>query len=300
MAAALHQDDAEAFLSTGHLPDGIKCTSVGVDALYQYPWDVLNRLDRAITRDIASVRLLDAKLPGDEAVVSGQFPVQVHRSAKLYPNVVLDAEQGPIAVHERAVIRPGAVLCGPCSIGRDTTILDHALITPNTVIGPVCKVGGEVGGTVFQGYSNKSHDGHLGDSWVGKWVNFGAGATNSNLLNTYGEVTMRLEPEGPMYKTGRAFVGAIVGDHVKLAIETRLTTGAVLGTGAMIAMTGFPPAVVRRFAWLTDRGEQVYRFEKFLETARKMMARRDKEPGEAYVEAMRALHERSAGKGLRD
>ena len=127
-----------------------------------------------------------------------------------------------------------------------------------------------------------------------------AGATNSNLLNTYGEVTMRLEPEGPMYKTGRAFVGAIVGDHVKLAIETRLTTGAVLGTGAMIAMTGFPPAVVRRFAWLTDRGEQVYRFEKFLETARKMMARRDKEPGEAYLEAMRALHERSAGKGLRD
>ena len=295
VAAALHQDDAEAFLSTGHLPDGIKCTSVGVDALYQYPWDVLNRLDRAITRDIASVRLLDAKLPGDEAVVSGQFPVQVHRSAKLYPNVVLDAEHGPIAVHERAVIRPGAVLCGPCSIGRDTTILDHALIRPNTVIGPVCKVGGEVGGTVFQGYSNKSHDGHLGDSWVGKWVNFGAGTTNSNLLNTYGEINMRLATEAPVHRTGRRFVGAFVGDHVKTAICTRINTGAVVGTGSMIATTKPPPAVVAPFTWLTDRGPQVFRFEKFLETAATMMARRDKVPSQAYIAALRALHKKEKG-----
>ena len=293
VAAVLSRADAESFLATNELPDGVRSRGIGEGLLYRFPWDILSHLPRTIPQDIRSSRILDAKVPGGDTVVVGQHPVGVHESATLYPQVVLDAEQGPIAIHERAVIRPGAIICGPCSIGRDSTVIDRALIKPHTVIGPVCKVGGEVGGTIFQGYSNKAHDGHLGDSWVGKWVNFGAGATNSNLLNTYGEVTMRLEPEGPMYKTGRAFVGAIVGDHVKLAIETRLTTGAVLGTGAMIAMTGFPPAVVRRFAWLTDRGEQVYRFEKFLETARKMMARRDKEPGEAYVEAMRALHEKA-------
>ena len=112
----------------------------------------------------------------------------------LESRLVLDAERGPIRIDRGAVIRPGAVICGPCSIGREAVVVDRALIKPDTVIGPVCKVGGEVGGTIFQGYSNKSHEGHLGDSWEGKWVNFGAGTSNSNLLNTYGEVTMQLEP----------------------------------------------------------------------------------------------------------
>jgi len=230
---------------------------------------------------------------GEEATIIGPHPVAVHDSATLYPNVVLDAEHGPIAIHERAVVRPGAVICGPSSIGRDSTIIDHALIKPNTVIGPVCKIGGEVGGTIFQGYSNKCHDGHLGDSWVGKWVNFGAGTTNSNLLNTYGEVAMRLDPQGPIHKTGMTFIGTIVGDHVKLSINTRLMTGTLIGTGAMIATTAAPPMVVRRFAWLTDRGEQMFRFQKFLDTARSMMARRDREPSEAYIEAMSDLHKQA-------
>ena len=217
----------------------------------------------------------------------------MHVSARLGPNVVLDAEHGPIRIGERAVIRPGSIICGPCAVGRDATIVDRALIRPATVIGPVCKVGGEVGGTIFQGYSNKSHDGHLGDSWVGKWVNFGAGTNNSNLLNTYGEIACRLTPEASIRKTGRIFLGAIVGDHVKTSIMTRIMTGAVIGTGAMIATTAAPPPAVRRFAWLTDRGEQTFRFEKFLATARAMMKRRDREPSEAYVDALRALYERS-------
>ena len=161
----------------------------------------------------------------------------------------------------------------------------------------MCKVGGEVGGTIFQGYSNKAHDGHLGDSWVGKWVNFGAGTANSNLLNTYGRVKMRLEPHGPAHCTGLRFVGTFVGDHVKFAINTRIMTGTVVGTGAMIATTAPPPAVVRRFAWLTDSGEQVYRFEEFIKTATTMMARRDKEPSEPYLHALRALSERKNGPG---
>ncbi len=295
VAAALHPRDAEAFLATGRLPSHVERRATGPRALYRYPWDILSRLDRAIARDIAAVRLLDARIPGEAAAVCGTYPVQIHATARLYPHVVLDAETGPITIHEGATIRPGAVLCGPCSIGRRAVVIDHALIKPNTAIGPLCKVGGEVGGTVFQGYANKSHDGHLGDSWVGKWVNIGAGTTCSNLLNTYGEITMRLDPRGPMHRTGRQFVGAFIGDHAKLAINTRLMTGAVIGTGAMIATTAPPVSPVRPFAWLTDRGQQTFRFEKFMNTAAAMMARRDKVPGKAYVAALEDLHKTAAG-----
>src|SRR4029450_4238802 len=160
-------------------------------------WDILLSIKQTIAHDILSMPLTDESIADDVAATVGQHPIEIHSSARIYPGVVLDAEQGPIMIHERAVIRPGAVICGPCSIGSDATIIDRALIKPHTAIGPFCKVGGEVGATIFQGFSNKSHDGRLGDSWVGKWVNLGAGTTNSNLLNTYGEVTMRLEPDGP-------------------------------------------------------------------------------------------------------
>jgi UDP-N-acetylglucosamine diphosphorylase/glucosamine-1-phosphate N-acetyltransferase len=217
----------------------------------------------------------------------------IDESARVGPNVVFDAEQGPIIVHERAVIRPGAILCGPCSIGEDSTIVDRAFIKANTVIGPYCKVGGEVGATIFQGFSNKSHDGHLGDSWVGRWVNFGAGTTNSNLLNTYGEITMRLDENGQRFRTGMQFLGAIIGDHVKLGILTRLMTGSAIGTGAMIACTQPPPPTVRRFAWITDDGSRSFRFEKLIETARTMMARRHVQMSEAYERLLRDVYAQS-------
>ena len=293
VAAMLRRADAEYFLTTGQLHERVETQAIGDRLLYKYPWDVLSIINKTITYDLLNVRMVEAHVPSEVATITGEHPVEVHHAAKLYPNVVLDAEQGPIAINERAVIRPGAVICGPCSIGRDSTVVDHALIKPNTVIGPACKVGGEVGGTIFQGYSNKGHDGHLGDSWVGKWVNFGAGTTNSNLLNTYSEVAMRLDTQGPIHKTGMTFIGAIVGDHVKFAINTRIMTGTLIGTGAMIATTAPPPMVVRPFAWLTDRGEQMFRFEKFLGTAKSMMARRDREPSEAYIQAMRDLHEQA-------
>ena len=292
VAALLERVDAQEFLTSGVLPDHVQTRPLEGGVLYRYPWDVLARLSEAIAHDIRVAPLVDAKVPGGEAIVIGQHPVEVHETARLYPNVVLDVERGPIVIHERAVVRPGGVICGPASIGREATIVDRALIKAHTVIGPMCKIGGEVGGTIFQGYSNKSHDGHLGDSWVGKWVNFGAGTTNSNLLNTYGEVQMRLEVDGHRHRTGLTHLGAVVGDHVKFAINTRVMTGAIVGTGAMIASTAPPPSTVGRFAWITDQGQSVFRFEEFLETAGRMMARRDRAPSEAYVALLRALYEK--------
>ena len=108
---------------------------------------------------------------------------------------------------------------------------------------------------------------------------------------------MRVEIDEPVHRTGLMYLGSIVGDHVKLAINTRLGTGTVVGTGAMVACAAFPPACVRRFAWLTDRGEQVFRFNKFMDTAEVVMKRREREASEAYVSVLRELHERWADGG---
>ncbi|MCA9295964.1 MAG: hypothetical protein KC983_05590 [Phycisphaerales bacterium] len=294
VAALLRRAEAEYFLATQELHERTRATMHEDRVLYRFPWDIMAMIGDTIAHDIDSTRINEEMVYGRELSKMGDFPCEIHRTATIGPNVVFDATHGAIIVHERATIRPNAVICGPCAIGPDVFILDHALIKANTVIGPVCKIAGEVGGTIFQGFANKAHDGHLGDSWVGKWVNFGAGTTNSNLLNTYGEITMRVEPDGPRHKTGCTYLGAIVGDHVKTAICTRLMTGSVIGTGAMIASTAAPPTTVRRFAWLTDDGERTYRVDKFIDAMRHMMARRDRTPSDAYIDTIKALHTRWA------
>lgn len=291
VAAVLRRADAAYFLETGELSERVSAGTHDVRLLYRYPWDVIALMKETISHDILMSRVLDAAVVPAGTTVVGTHPVEIDRTARIYPQVVLDAEQGPIVIHDGAVIRPGAILCGPCSVGRGATVLDRALLKPWTVIGPRCKVAGEIGATIFQGYSNKAHDGHLGDSYVGRWVNFGAGTTNSNLLNTYGEVAMRVEPEGPRHRTGLTFLGAIVGDHAKFAIGTRIMTGTVVGTGAMIATTEPPPTTVRRFAWLTDAGARTYSWDRFLETARIVMERRGRPPAAAYIDRLRRLHE---------
>jgi len=274
LVANLRHADAEYFLTTGELHERVQVRHVQERVLYRYPWEVIGLLKDTISHDLATIEMIDAGIPDGAADIVGGHPVEVHATSTIFRNVVFDATEGPIAVHENAIVRPGAILCGPCSIGRGTTVIDRAHIKANTVIGPVCKVGGEVGSTIFQGYANKSHEGHLGDSWVGKWVNFGAGTTNSNLLNTYGEVNVRLVPGGPRHRTGLTFLGAMIGDHAKTAIGTRLMTGSIIGTGAMIACTLTPPTTIAPFAWLTDDGQRVYRLEKFLQVAQTVMERR--------------------------
>lgn len=293
VAARLRANDAAALLATYQLPPTTRRREAADAAMLDHPWDVIRFRDRAIDTDMA--RLIDRPASQHPAgvIVLDESRVRIAPSARVYPGVTLDAEQGPIVIDDDAVVRPGAVVIGPAYIGKRSTVLDRALVKGHTAIGPTCKVAGEVGGVIFQGYSNKAHDGHLGDSWIGEWVNLGAGTTNSNLLNTYGEVIAQAEPNGPRLRTGLQFLGCVVGDHVKTAILTRLMTGSVIGTGSMLAaMT--PPAAVGRFEWITDDPaggirRQPYKIDKFLAAARAMMARRKIEMTPASEARLREL-----------
>jgi hypothetical protein len=135
------------------------------------------------------------------------------------------------------------------------------------------------------GCSNKAHDGYLGDSYVGKWVNLGAGTTTSNLKNTYGEVDMLIA--GQTIPTGRRMLGSIIGDHTKTAIGTRLTTGSYVGYNCMLARAGLTPKNVPSFTFLTDKGAEKFDLDKAMEVASRMLARRNRQWTELEANVMR-------------
>jgi len=262
-------------------------------------WD---EVDGAVIGDVRVERpwhLLDV-LPATLADDLAGFDAAANAEATAHASAVIDDADGPVILDPGATVGPLAVLQGPCYVGPRSVVMPHTLIRPNTVIGPVCKVAGEVGGTVFQGYSNKAHAGYLGDALVGEWVNLGAGTTASNLKNTYGQVRVTVEPGGEPQPTARQFVGPVLGDFVRTAIGTLIPTGAVIGTGCMLASTRYAPAAAPAFGFYVDEhGQQrrPYDFEKFLATAREMARRRDVVFSDAEVALLRDLHTGTATAG---
>lgn len=268
---------------------GSRSTELDGRALASTPWATLDLLPSSLANDLELLIAHGAASTGGRRADLGDHPVQIAPSATVCPGVVIDATQGAVVVAGGATVRPGAVLVGPCAVLEGAWVAERAVIKANSVIGPRCKVGGEVGSVIFHGNSNKVHDGHLGDCLVGEWVNIGAGATGSNLLNTYGEVTTRLEASSSVERTGRMFYGGIVADHAKVGIMVAIPTGSSFGTGAMIACDR-PPACVDRFAWLTPERMARYRWDRFEQTVRAVMARRGAEPGPALLGRLRELH----------
>lgn len=280
---------------------GLRTVTIDDHVLMDRPWSWRTFRDRCLGWDLDHlVAAMTTTRPPEGVALLGKHAVAIHPSAEIAPSAVLNAEAGPIVIDENAVVRPLAVITGPAYVGPGSTVVEHAHIKPHTAIGPVCKVGGEVGGTVFQGYANKGHAGHLGDSWVGEWVNLGADTTNSNLLNTYTEITARATPDSKMEKTGHVFLGATIGDHAKTAIGTKIMTGAIIGTGAMHAAAEPVSGVMPAFAWTTDAGTKSYRLGKFVEVAMTVMQRRGVTQTQAYSRRLTILHETVTGQASFD
>jgi len=294
VAACLRRADAEYMLRTGTLGERVRRRSHPSRVLYRFPWDLIAMLEGALRYDLDRVVMPDAQVVRNHAEVCGGYAVGADVSARIMPGVTFDAELGPVYIGPRATIRPGSVIIGPAAIHCDAVVLDRAVIRPGTVVGPACKVAGEVSMTIMQGRSNKAHDGFVGHTWIGKWVNLGAGTVTSNLLNTYSPISMRIDVGGARHRTGQTFLGAILGDHVKTAIQTRLMTGSCIGTGSMLASTAAPPATVGPFTWLTDDGIRTFRLEKFLETMHAVMGRRGIIPDPVYIETVTKLHQQVA------
>jgi UDP-N-acetylglucosamine diphosphorylase/glucosamine-1-phosphate N-acetyltransferase len=250
------------------------------------PWDLVRYLGDMLTEDILRIGpTLQTTNPTQATILRGH-PVFAELGSTIEPHVLLDTSQGPILVRRGAHIQAFTRLAGPCAIGHDSTALGERIATSS--IGDVCRVHGEVSTAIFIGHANKAHDGFLGHSVVGRWVNFGASTVNSNLKNTYGHISM-WTPHGAQ-DTGMQFLGALLGDHAKTGIGTRLTTGSVIGAGANVVYDGLAPKTVPPFAW--GPGQQVYDLERFLQVVERVLARRNVTLGERARRQLAAAHAR--------
>jgi len=187
---------------------------------------------------------------------------------------VLNASDGPIYLAKDSEIMEGCLVRGPFALGEHSVLKMGAKIYGATSIGPYCKVGGEVNNAIFTGYSNKAHDGFIGNSVIGEWCNLGADTNNSNLKNNYANVKL-WDYESEKFKdTGLQFCGLIMGDHSKCGINTMFNTGTLVGVSANIFGGNFPRNFIPSFSWGGSAGFTTYQLNKVFEVAEKVMSRR--------------------------
>lgn len=244
--------------------------------LYRHLADIIHDNARLINRDFEHVFYEEDNFFETETGVSVLNPYQVWlaEDIQLAPNVVLDASGGPIVIDKGARVMANSVIMGPAYIGKNSLIKVGAKIYGSTSIGPICKIGGEIEGSIFQAFSNKQHDGFLGHSYIGEWVNIGADTNNSDLKNTYKSVKTYNYQSSDMIDSETQFMGCVMGDHVKTGINTSLNTGLVIGTGSNVfggkLFSGFIPD----FSWGEADSLTKYRFSAFCDTVAIVKGRR--------------------------
>lgn len=219
--------------------------------------------------------------------------MRIREGVRIEAGAVVDASKGPVFLGENVRIEHNAVITGPAVIGPRSVIRVGAHVDGPVSVGPVSKLGGEIEGSIVQGYSNKQHEGYLGHAYVGSWVNLGALTTNSDLKNNYGTVRV-WTPKGEI-DTGQQFVGAFIGDHSKTAIGTMLNTGTVIGFSSNVAAQGFPSKHVPSFSWIGPLGTEPYDLEKAVAVARVVLGRRQMRWEPADEVLFRAIHAENTG-----
>ena len=238
-------------------------------------WDIFSKNGAAIREDFEYLTEDRKSQPIPKSVnVIAAENIFIEEGAKL-EFVTLNASAGPIYIGRDSEIMEGSVIRGPFALCDNAVVKMAAKVYGATTVGPHSRIGGEVNNSVLFGYSNKGHDGFLGNSVLGEWCNIGADSNNSNLKNNYEEVKLwSYETEG-FAKTGLQFCGLMMGDHSKCGINTMFNTGTVVGVSANIFGSGFPRNFVPSFSWGGASGFSTYITKKAFETARLVMSRRN-------------------------
>ena len=241
----------------------------------EYLWDLIVHLKEDLEEDLKKMGTGINGTVHPSAVIYNPENVLIEEGAEIEACAVLDARPGPIYIGKNTIVRPHSYLRGPLSIG------------------PECRIGGEVSHSIFHGYSNKAHYGFIGHSYIGEWVNLGAGTTNSNLKNTYG--TVKVIINGKEIDTGERFLGCFIGDHAKLGIGTLITTGAMIGLAANVFGGGPTPKFVPSFAW---GDKERCDLKKAVKTAKRVMERRGKKIRRDEVALLEQIFKLTAGEKI--
>lgn len=265
----------------------------------RHVWDLFTLNGEQIAADLELLGLsagIDGDGVSDHAFFENPEEIYLGEGAVIEAGCVLNADGGPIHIGKGATVMAGSVLRGPVAVCENAVIKAGAKIYPDTTIGPVCKVGGEVNNCIFHSYSNKGHDGFVGNSLFGQWCNLGADTNTSNLKNNYSDVRITDWESQEEVETGQQFLGTVMGDHSKTAINTQLNTGTVCGVSCNIFASDFPPKFIPSFSWVGSNVMQPYHLNRAFDTMEAMMARRDVELSEPYKTMMRGIFEGEHGK----
>ncbi|KGO92900.1 GlmU family protein [Flavobacterium subsaxonicum] len=241
----------------------------------EHVWDIFKKNDAALREDfeLLTEGRTSQPIPTSVNTISPEN-IFIEEGAKL-EFVTLNASTGPIYIGKDAEIMENSVIRGPFALCEGAQVKLATKVYGATTVGPFSRIGGEVSNSVLFGYSNKGHDGFLGNAVLGEWCNLGADTNNSNLKNNYEEVKLWSYEKSSFVKTGLQFCGLMMGDHSKSGINTMFNTGTVVGVCANIFGSGFPRNFVPSFSWGGASGMMTYDVKKAFETARIVMARRD-------------------------
>ena len=257
------------------------------------PWDIFQKNDAAIREDfeLLTEGRVSQPIPASVNTISPEN-IFIEEGAKL-AFVTLNASTGPIYIGKNSEIMEGSVIRGPFALCEEAQVKLATKVYGATTVGPHSRIGGEVSNSVLFAYSNKGHDGFLGNSVLGEWCNLGADTNNSNLKNNYEEVKLWSYEKESFVKTGLQFCGLMMGDHSKCGINTMFNTGTVVGVSANIFGSGFPRNFVPSFSWGGASGMTTYITKKAFETAKIVMSRRKVEFTEQDAAILEHIFEES-------
>ncbi|MBO5456629.1 MAG: glucose-1-phosphate thymidylyltransferase [Muribaculaceae bacterium] len=255
-------------------------------------YDIFMLNDEALRRDFAALTAGKKSQPLSDTnrLIGDPSQLFIEEGATV-EGAILNVKKGPIYIGRDAEIMEGACLRGPIALCEHAVVNMGGKIYGATTLGPYCKVGGELNNVVMTGYSNKAHDGFLGNAVIGEWCNLGAGCTASNLKNTYAPIKLWSIAEGRFVKTGLQFCGLIMGDHSKAGINTMFNTATIVGVGVNFYSAGFPRTFIQSFTEGSTLGMRDVNMNSFFDTASRMMARRHVELTPIDKEIFIHIHE---------
>jgi UDP-N-acetylglucosamine diphosphorylase / glucose-1-phosphate thymidylyltransferase / UDP-N-acetylgalactosamine diphosphorylase / glucosamine-1-phosphate N-acetyltransferase / galactosamine-1-phosphate N-acetyltransferase len=260
--------------------------------LISYPWDIINYFPEILKEELSDYKEFSSNISNGVYVRGDKKHIYIDDKSTIEPGTVIDVRNGPVYIGKNVEIESPTRIIGPCYIG-DNSIIFGARVE-SSIIGEECRIGGEVVHSIIHRYSNKRHFGFLGHSYVGEWVNLGAGFTNSNLKNTYGEVRMNIR--GQNIGTGNTFLGCFIGDHVRASIGTLVYTAKKIGVASHIH--GVISEDVPSFIFYAKSlGVELIELdiESVLKSVKRMMSRRGVSLKPAEEELLRKVYEETSG-----
>jgi UDP-N-acetylglucosamine diphosphorylase/glucosamine-1-phosphate N-acetyltransferase len=298
VAALKNLESGQVLYAEGHLLGYTSLNGEKVEYKGEFPvilnerWDIYQKNDLVLKQDfdLLTFGRKSQELSDTNLLIGEESQLFIEEGAMI-EGAIINTKSGPVYVGAGAEIMEGSVVRGGLAMCEGAALKLGTKVYGATTLGPHCKVGGEVNNVIFQAYSNKGHDGFLGNSLIGEWCNLGADSNTSNLKNNYGNVRTYSYAEGKEVDTDIQFMGLTMGDHSKCGINTMFNTATVVGVSVNIYGAGFPAKYIPSFSWGDAEGTTTFRFDKAIEYSNKMMERRGQQLSSGEIEILRVISE---------